>query len=46
MKKFVYVGWIGLLVFLMSGQIALAQTEKEEVLKKQAQAEVAADSDQ
>jgi polysaccharide export outer membrane protein len=46
MKKFVYVGWVGLLVFLISGQIALAQTEKEEVLKKQAQAEVAADSDQ
>jgi len=46
MKKFVYVGWVGLLVFLISGQIVLAQTEKEEVLKKQAQAEVAADSDQ
>jgi polysaccharide export outer membrane protein len=46
MKKFVYVGWVGLFVFLISGQIALAQTEKEEVLKKQAQAEVAADSDQ
>ena len=46
MKKFVYVGWVGLLVFLISGQIVMAQTEKEEVLKKQAQAEVAADSDQ
>ena len=46
MKKFVYVGWFGLWVFLMVGQIAFAQTEKEEVLKKQAQAEVAADSDQ
>jgi polysaccharide export outer membrane protein len=36
---------MGLLVFLMSGQTVCSQTEKEIVLKKQAQAEVGADSD-
>ena len=46
MKRLVSVGIIGLLVFLMSGQIVCAQTEKEIVLKRQAQAEVVADSDQ
>jgi polysaccharide export outer membrane protein len=46
MKKTIYVGIIGLLVFLISRQIVCGQTEKEIVLKKQAQAEVAADSDQ
>jgi polysaccharide export outer membrane protein len=46
MKKTIYVGIMGLLVFLISGQTVCAQTEKEIVLKKQAQAEVAADSDQ
>jgi polysaccharide export outer membrane protein len=46
MKKTIYVGIIGLLVFLMFSQTVCSQTEKEIVLKKQAQAEVAADSDQ
>jgi polysaccharide export outer membrane protein len=45
MKKTIYVGIMGLLVFLMSGQTVCSQTEKEIVLKKQAQAEVGADSD-
>jgi polysaccharide export outer membrane protein len=46
MKKLVYVGIIGLAVFLISTSIVCPQTEKEMVLKKQVQAEVAADSDQ
>ena len=46
MKKTIYVGIIGLLIFLLSASTICSQTEKEVVLKKQAQAEVAADSDQ
>jgi polysaccharide export outer membrane protein len=46
MKKTIYLEIMALLVFLISGQTVCAQTEKEIVLKKQAQAEVAADSDQ
>jgi polysaccharide export outer membrane protein len=46
MKKTIYAGIIGLLVFLISTSIIYPQTEKEMVLKKQVQAEVAADSDQ
>ena len=46
MKRLVSVGVIVLSVFLMSSQIVCAQAEKETALKKQAQAEVAADSDQ
>jgi len=45
MKKTVYFGFMGLLVFLISASIVCPQTEKEMVLKKQAQAEVVADSD-
>jgi len=37
---------IGLLILLLSASSVYSQTEKEMVLKKQAQAEVAADSDQ
>lgn len=46
MKKTIYVGMTGLLIFLLSASAVFSQTEKEIVLKKQAQAEVAADSDQ
>jgi polysaccharide export outer membrane protein len=46
MKKAIYVGMTGLLIFLLSASAVFSQTEKEIVLKKQAQAEVAADSDQ
>jgi len=46
MKKTIYVGIIGLLIFLLSASTICSQTEKEIALKKQAQAEVAADSDQ
>ena len=46
MKKTIYAGIIGLLVFLISTSIIYPQTEKEMVLKKQVQAEVVADSDQ
>jgi polysaccharide export outer membrane protein len=46
MKKTVYIGVIGLLVFLISAPIVCSQTDKEMVLKKQAQAEVPVDSDQ
>ena len=46
MKKKIYVGIIGLLVFLISAPMVISQTDKEMVLKKQAQAEVPADSDQ
>jgi polysaccharide export outer membrane protein len=46
MKKTLYIGCLGLLVFLISTSIVHPQTEKEIILKKQAQAEVAADSDQ
>jgi polysaccharide export outer membrane protein len=46
MKKTIYAGIIGLLIFLQSASTICSQTEKKIVLKKQAQAEVAADSDQ
>jgi polysaccharide export outer membrane protein len=46
MKKTIYVGMTGLLIFLLSVSAVCSQTEKEIVTKKQAQAEVAADSDQ
>ena len=46
MKKTIYVGIIGSLILLLSASSICSQTEKETVLKKQAQAEVAADSDQ
>ena len=46
MKRLVSVGMIGLLIFLLSASTVCSQTEKEIVSKKQAQAEVAADSDQ
>jgi len=46
MKKIAYFGFIGLGVFLISISIVHSQTDKEVILKKQAQAEVAADSDQ
>jgi len=46
MKKTIYVGIIGSLILLLSASSIYSQTEKETVLKKQAQAEVAADSDQ
>jgi polysaccharide export outer membrane protein len=46
MKKTIYVGIIGSLILLLSASTICSQTGKETVLKKQAQAEVAADSDQ
>ena len=46
MKKTIYVGIMGLLVFLISAPMVISQTDKEMILKKQAQAEVPADSDQ
>jgi len=46
MKKTIYVGIIGSLVLLLSASFICSQTEKEILLKKQAQAEMAADSDQ
>ncbi len=46
MKKRVCVGWIGLMILLMSASIAFPQADKGSVLKKQAQAEIVADSDQ
>jgi len=46
MKKIIYVGIIGLLIFLIFAPMVISQTDKEMVLKKQAQAEVPADSDQ
>jgi len=45
MKKLVTVGIIGLAIFCISTPIAYPQTGKEDLLKKQSQAEVAADSD-
>jgi len=45
MKKLVTVGIIGLAIFCISTPIAYPQTGKEILLKKEAQAEVAADSD-
>ncbi len=46
MKKRVCVGWIGLMIILISASIAFPQADKGSVLKKQAQAEIVADSDQ
>ena len=46
MGKIIYVGVMGLLVFLISAPMVWSQTDKEMVLKKQAQAEVPADSAQ
>jgi len=46
MKKTLCIGFIGLLVFLISTSIVCAQTDKGPVLKKQVQGEVVADSDQ
>jgi len=46
MKKTIYVGIIGSLILLLSASSICSQTEKEIILKKQAQAEVAADSNQ
>src|SRR4030042_5721444 len=50
MKKTVYIaligGFMGLLVFLISAPMVCSQTDKEVIIKKQAQAEVPADSDQ
>ena len=46
MKKTIYFGVIGLLVFLISAPMVSAQTDKELIMKKQAQAEVPVDSDQ
>ncbi|MDI6763008.1 MAG: polysaccharide biosynthesis/export family protein [Thermodesulfobacteriota bacterium] len=45
MKKLVTVGIIGLAIFCISTPIAYPQTGKEVLLKKESQAEVAADSD-
>lgn len=45
MKKLVTIGIVGLAIFLISNQIAYPQSEKEVLQKKQAQAEIAADSD-
>ncbi len=44
--KRVFIGFIGLLVILTSASIAFPQADRGQVLKKQAQAEVVADSDQ
>jgi polysaccharide export outer membrane protein len=44
MKKLVTAGIIGLAIFCISTPIAYPQTDKEVLLKKQSQAEVAADS--
>jgi len=46
MKKTVFFGFIGLSVLLISISIVHSQTDKEVILKKQAQAEVAVDNDQ
>ncbi|NWG02983.1 MAG: polysaccharide biosynthesis/export family protein [Syntrophaceae bacterium] len=46
MKKTVYIGLFGLLVFLIFAPIVFSQADKEVMVKKQAQAEVPADSDQ
>jgi polysaccharide export outer membrane protein len=45
MKQWMTIGIIGLAIFLISIQIAYPQPEKEVLQKKQAQAEIAADSD-
>ena len=44
MRKAAYLGLLGLLVLLTSGHVVFAQADQETLLKKQAQAEVAADS--
>jgi len=50
MKKTVYIGFIGgfigLLVFLISAPLVCSQTDKEIVIKKQAQSGIPSDSDQ
>jgi polysaccharide export outer membrane protein len=46
MKKIIYISVIGLLAFLISAPMVSSQTDKEMVLKKQAQAEIPVDSDQ
>jgi len=46
MKKTIYFGFVGLLVLLISAPMVCPQTDKEAVIKKHAQAEVATDSDQ
>ncbi len=45
MKKLVTVGILGCAIFFISIQMAYPQSEKEVLQKKQAQAEIAADSD-
>ena len=45
MKKLIYFGIIGIGILLLYHSTAYSQTEKEALLKKQAQAEVAADSE-
>ena len=45
MKKLATVGIIGLAIFCISIPIASSQTDKDIILKKEAQAEIAADSD-
>lgn len=45
MKKLVTIGILGFVIFLISNQMAYPQSEKEVLQKKQAQAEIAADSD-
>jgi polysaccharide export outer membrane protein len=45
MKKLVTIGILGFVIFLISNQMASPQSEKEVLQKKQAQAEIAADSD-
>ena len=45
MKKLVTVGIIGLAIFFISTPVAYPQNDKEVLLKKQSQAEIAADSD-
>jgi polysaccharide export outer membrane protein len=46
MKTIVYLGVIGITVFLISSRAVYPQAEKETLSKKQIQAEIAADSDQ
>lgn len=46
MKKFIFLGIIGIGILVINFSAAYAQKEKEALERKQAQAEVAADSDQ
>lgn len=46
MKKTVCAGFIGLMVMVISASLTFPQADKGPILKKQAQAEVVADSDQ